>query len=132
MDSPSSAYLFLFRQATPEAYTALSPAQREQCLDEWNGWYEGLVAAGKVQHGNPLEPVGRVVSGSNGRVVDGPFAEAKEAIGGYFYLTVSDFDEATEIARRCPNLKYGMTVEVRPVAPVCPLAKLLGHETMRA
>ena len=52
-------------------------------------------------------------------MADGPFAESKEAIGGYFYLTVADENEAIEIAQQCPGLEYGAVVEVRPVADVC-------------
>ena len=60
---------------------------------------------------------GKVVSGADGRlVVDGPFAESKEAIGGYFLIAVADFDEAVAIAKQCPGLKYGAAVEIRPVA----------------
>ena len=57
------------------------------------------------------------------RVVDGPYAEAKEAVGGYLFLTVADLDEATEIAKQCPGLVHGLTVEVRPVADVSPMLK---------
>jgi hypothetical protein len=89
-------------------------------MQEWNAWYDGLAAQGKVQHGHPLEPQVRVVSGPRGeRVLDGPFAESKEAIGGYFLLTVADLEEATEIAQRCPSLRLGMTVEVRAIADAC-------------
>ncbi len=88
----------------------------------WNDWYDGLARAGKVQHGQPLELTGRVVSGERGQVVtDGPYAEAKEAVGGYFFLTVASLDEATDIARQCPGLPLGLTVEVRPVAAVSPV-----------
>jgi hypothetical protein len=52
-------------------------------------------------------------------VADGPFAESKEAIGGYFFLRVADEDEAIEIAQQCPGLEYGSVVEVRPVADMC-------------
>jgi len=48
------------------------------------------------------------------------FAESKEAIGGYFLLQVDDLEEAVEIAKRCPALEYGLEVEVRPLAEVCP------------
>jgi hypothetical protein len=129
----SNSYLLIFRDTTPGVYEAMSTAQRERCLADWNGWHDELAAAGKLDHGHPLEMHGRTVSGAAGeRVVDGPFAEAKEAIGGYFLLTVDDLDEATAIARRCPNLKNGMTVEVRPVGQVCDVAKSLGRESMRA
>jgi hypothetical protein len=132
VESNSSSYLLIFRDSSPEAYAAMTAEQRTQCLDQWNAWYDGLAAEGKLQHGHPLEMKGRVVSGARGeRVVDGPFAEAKEAIGGYFLLTVGSLDEATEIAQRCPNLRHGMSVEVRPVGACCPLAKSSGRTTMR-
>ena len=125
--------MLIFRDTTPDVYSAMSTAQREQCLADWNDWHDELSAAGKLKHGHPLERGGRVVSeSSDNRIVDGPFAETKEAIGGYFLLSVDDLDEATAIARQCPNLKNGMTVEVRPVGQACPVAKALGRETMRA
>jgi hypothetical protein len=52
-------------------------------------------------------------------VADGSFAESKEAIGGYFFLTVADENEAIEIAEQWPGLEYGSVVEVRPVADTC-------------
>jgi hypothetical protein len=64
-------------------------------------------------------------------VVDGPFAEAKEAIGGYFFLRVADIEEATEIAQRCPSLAHGMTVEVRPVAEACHALGVKGRPARR-
>jgi hypothetical protein len=120
MENKTSPYLLIFRDVSQDTYKAMSAAQRQQLMQQWNEWYDGLAATGKVQHGHPLEPQGRVVSGPRGgRVVDGPFAEATEAIGGYFLLTVADLNEATEIAQRCPSLQYGMIVEVRPIADAC-------------
>jgi hypothetical protein len=120
METKKSPYLLIFRDVSPDVYQTISPDERQKLMQQWNAWYDGLAAEGKVQHGHPLEPQGRVVSGARGeRVVDGPFAEAKEAIGGYFLLTVADIDEATEIAQRCPSLRLGMTVEVRAIAEAC-------------
>jgi hypothetical protein len=69
-------------------------------------------------------PEGKIVSGKNGQfVADGPFAESKETIGGYFLLSVESADEAIAIARECPGLAYGMRVEVRPVAAKCALGE---------
>ena len=83
--------------------------------------------------GSPLEPEGKVVSGKNGRVVaDGPFAESKEAIGGYFLLRVNTLDEAVAIAKACPGLPYGAVVEVRQVAEECPLVERLRGEAQLA
>jgi len=116
--------MLLFRNAGEESHRHLTPDERVQLTKKWNDWYEGLSKSGKVQHGRPLELGGRVVSGARGeRVVDGPYAEAKEAVGGYLFLTVRDLDEATEIAKQCPGLPIGLTVEVRPVADVSPVLK---------
>jgi len=94
------------------------------------GWFERLREEGKLRAGQPLERQGKIVSGKKGRTVaDGPFAESKEAIGGYFLLQVADLDEAVEIAQQCPILEYGSTVEVRPVAERCPTAERHGIET---
>jgi hypothetical protein len=120
----SSSFLLLFRNAGPETHAGLSPAEKEQLTKQWNDWYDALAANGKVQHGHPLALHGRVVSGARGQtVIDGPYAEAKEAIGGYFFLTVTDLDEATEIAKQCPSLPLGLTVEVRPIVDVSPVLR---------
>ncbi len=120
METKRSPFLLIFRDSSPATYQAMSAEQRQQLMQQWNAWYDGLAAQDKVQHGHPLEPQGRVVSGARGeRIVDGPFAEATEGIGGYFLLTVADLDEATAIAQGCPSLAYGMQVEVRPVAGAC-------------
>jgi hypothetical protein len=111
-------YLLLFRGNVWDR--GLSPAQLQKVVSDWMAWFERLKAEGKCLGGHPLEEEGKVVSGKQGRAVaDGPFAESKEAIGGYFYLQVADEDEAVEIARQCPGLEYGAVVEVRPVADVC-------------
>ncbi len=120
--TPRVPFLLLFRNAGPDVHAHLSPAQRDALTQQWNDWYDGLAAHGKVLHGQPLGLGGRVVAGPQGeRVSDGPYAEAKEVVGGYFLLSVADLDEATAIAQRCPGLPLGLSVEVRPVAPVSPV-----------
>jgi hypothetical protein len=127
METQTSPYLLIFREA-PDSYRGLSAEERQKLLHQWNEWYDGLARRGKVQHGHPLESQGRVVSGPRGeRVIDGPYAEAKEAIGGYFLLTVADLDEATAIAQKCPSLRYGLTVEVRPIAAACAAIGMRGR-----
>ena len=117
-----SPFLLLFRNAGPETHQHLTDEQRRQLTQQWNDWYDGLAKQGKVEHGRPLALGGRVVSGARGeRVTDGPYAEATEVVGGYFFVTVADLDEATEIAKRCPGLALGLTVEVRPIAEVSPV-----------
>jgi hypothetical protein len=112
-----SDYLLLFRGNVWDK--GLSPAQLQKVVSDWMAWFEQLKAEGKCTGGHPLEDEGKVVSGKQRTVADGPFAESKEAIGGYFYLTVEDENEAIEIARQCPGLEYGAVVEVRPVAEIC-------------
>ncbi len=114
--------MLLFRNAGPEPHAHLTPEQKTALAKQWNDWLEGLTAQNKVLHAHPLGLGGRVVSGPAGaRVTDGPYAEAKEAIGGYFFLTVADLDEATAIAKQCPGLPIGLTVEVRPVLNCSPV-----------
>jgi hypothetical protein len=98
----------------------LSPDEIQKMVTRWYAWFDRLTQEGKCKAGHPLEREGRIVSGRTGRTVaDGPFAESKEAIGGYFLLQVDELDEALEIAKQCPGLEYGIDVEVRPVAEQC-------------
>ena len=120
--SPVSPYLLFFRNTGPETHQLLSPEERQQLVTRWNSWFEGLLDEGKAVEGQPLERETRVVSGPGGaRIVDGPFAEAKEAIGGYVKLLVADLDEATAIAARHPGLAYGLIIEIRQMTPDCHL-----------
>lgn len=113
-------YMLLFRGN--DWAKGLSPEQMQKVAGQWMAWFERLTAQGKVIAGSPLENEGKVVSGKNGRIIsDGPFAESKEAVGGYFLLQVNNVDEAIAIAQECPGLAYGAKVEVRPVAESCPL-----------
>lgn len=112
----SSPFMLLFRNAGMDIHAHLTPEQKAGLAQKWNDWVERLTTQGKLSHAHPLGHGGRVVSGSvGGRVVDGPYAETKEAVGGYLFLTVADLDEATAIARQCPSLELGLIVEVRPV-----------------
>src|SRR6478609_6211013 len=113
-------YLLLFRGTAWDK--GMSPEEIQKVLGQFMGWFEKLNKEGKLKAGQPLQPEGKIVSGKNGRTVsDGPFAESKEAIGGYFLLKVADMDEALAIAKDCPILAYGSTVEVRPIAEQCPI-----------
>jgi hypothetical protein len=116
-----NGYMLIFRGT--DWHNELSPEQMQKVADAWMAWFRGLMDDGTVVAGNPLERTGKIVSGANGRVVsDGPFAESKEAIGGYFLLKVDTLDEAVKIAQQCPGLPYGARVEVRPVMAECPFS----------
>ena len=125
--TPKSDYMLLFRGTNWDK--ELSPEQLQKVVSDWAAWFERLTQEGKCKGGHPLQNEGKIVSGKKGRAVaDGPFAESKEAIGGYFYLQVADEDEAIAIAQQCPGLEYGCAVEVRPVAEMCTVrARTLEH-----
>lgn len=143
MSTPTekSDYLLLFRGTNWDK--GLSPEQIQKVVTDWYAWFERLKQEGRCSGGHPLMNAGKIVSGRKGRTVaDGPFAESKEAIGGYFYLHVADEAEAVAIAQQCPGLDYGAVVEVRPVAEMCSVrARAVGdgiitadiyHETVSA
>ena len=114
-------YLLLFRGDA--WYNRLSPEELQKAMSQFKDWFERLTAEGKLKAAQPLVREGRIVSGKQGRVVaDGPFAESKEAIGGYFLLAANSLDEAVAIAKSSPSLEYGTQIEVRPVAEECPMA----------
>ena len=127
-----NGYMLLFRGTQWDK--DLSPEEIQKMVTQWYAWFERLTQEGKCKAGHPLEREGKIVSGRSGRTVaDGPFAESKEAIGGYFLLQVDDLDEALDIAKQCPGLDYGIDVEVRPVAEQCSarvrLNEALAHAT---
>jgi hypothetical protein len=125
-----SEYMLLFRGT--DWHTGLSPQEIDQIVNRMKSWFDRLTAEGKAKAGKPLFHEGKIVSQKNGRsVVDGPFAESKEAIGGFFLLQVDSLDEAAEIAKEFPALAYGATVEVRPVAPECMVGETAQQRSAR-
>ena len=116
--SEKNEYMLLFRGNN--WHKGLSPEEMQKVMSQWMGWFERLSSEGKVTAGDPLESEARIVSKKNGQVVvDGIFAESKEAIAGFFRLKVDSLEEAEAIAKECPGLDYGTVVEVRPVAEHC-------------
>ena len=114
--SLASPYILIFRDTDPDRYKEMTADQRARYLKQWSDWYQRLAEQGKTKLCNPLAPERRLVSGSRGQhVVDGPFAESKEEIVGFFLLNVLDLEEATTIAKECPGLAQGMVVELRAV-----------------
>jgi hypothetical protein len=99
----------------------LSEPEREACYGESTQLARDLRAGGKYLSANPLHPVSmatsvRVREGKR-IVTDGPFAETREQLGGYFLVDAHDLDEALAIAERIPMARKG-TVEVRPVIEI--------------
>lgn len=117
MSTEKVDYLLLFRGTNWDK--GMSPEQIQKVVTDWYAWFDRLKREGRCSGGHPLQNSGKIVSGKNRAVSDGPFAESKETIGGYFYLHVADEAEAVSIAQLCPGLEYGVVVEVRPVADMC-------------
>ena len=112
--------MLLFRG--DEWFKELSPEKLQELMDQSKAWIDRLTAQGKVKGHQALRREGAVLSGGNRRVVsDGPFAESKEAIGGYLVVSAASLAEAIALAQESPSLKYRTTIEVRPVAEECPL-----------
>ena len=126
----NNGYLLIFRST--DWYKGLSPEQMQQIADTWMAWFNRLKDEGKCAGGNPLEREGKIVSGKNRAISDGPFAESKETIGGYFLLKVGTMDEALAIAKDCPGLPFGIRVEVRPVAGECPMVEEVREAALAA
>jgi len=107
-----SEFVFLYRGGSREG----SPEQMQQVLQKWMAWFKDLADKGHLKdRGQPLDRAGKVVKGAQKTVTDGPFAEAKDVIGGYTLIEARDLDEAVELSKGCPILQREGAVEVRPV-----------------
>ena len=85
-------------------------------MQKWVAWMKDLSARGHVKDGgHPLERTGKVVRGPGKGVTDGPFAEAKDLVGGYTLVQAKDISQAAELAQGCPILERGGAVEIRPI-----------------
>jgi len=119
-ETTTDEYMLLFRG--PHWDQGLSTDELQKAMDNVMAWFERLNQRGKVKGAQPLSAQGRTISGTNGQfVVDGPFTETKEAVGGYLVLQADSFEEAVEVARTNPALRYGVSVEVRPILAECPI-----------
>lgn len=94
---------------------SMSPDVMQRQMERWRGWIADLAKQGKFKGGDPLEDGGRTLAGKSKSVTDGPYAEAKDLVGGYLLVTAASLDEATEMARGCPIFEANGTVEVRTV-----------------
>jgi len=97
-----------------------SPAQARETLSAYAAYVEALQQAGVLRGSARLRPSSmaasvRVASGKT-EVLNGPYAETREQLGGYFLIDVPDLDSAIQWASRCPGASFG-TVEVRPIWP---------------
>jgi len=104
--------------AEEAGWTRLTPEQQKQGVAAYGAYTEALNAAGVRIASDRLRPIAtatsvRVVNGET-KVLDGPYAESKEQLGGFYMIDVPDLDTALSWAARCPAADYG-TMEVRPI-----------------
>lgn len=94
-----------------------SPEELALSQDHYLNWMQSLKAQGKLLGGTRLiSRSGRILTRTKNKlVIDGPFAETKETIGGEFILTAADYDEAIKLAQDCPLLAHGGSIEVREI-----------------
>jgi hypothetical protein len=109
----TSEYLLLIRNTAWQK--DFSAAQIEKVLNEFSGWVERLKKEGKIKVAVPLEHRGKLFESQN-VMVDGPFIEAKEAVAGLIIFEAENMEDAIEFANSATCLKFGQTLELRPIA----------------
>ena len=92
-----------------------TPENMQLSMGKWMAWIDKLAKEGKYDSGEPLMPGGKIISGASKTVTDGPFAEAKEIVGGYFIVNAADYNEAVAICNDYPDYENGGKVQVRHV-----------------
>jgi hypothetical protein len=110
-------YLLLIYDAE-KTINALPEAEQHQMYADYMTFTKEITASGHFKGGDALQPVHtattvRIRDGKTA-ITDGPFAETREQLGGYYLIEAKDLDEATRIAARLPSAKYG-SIEIRPV-----------------
>jgi hypothetical protein len=111
-------YLFLLHE-DPSRYAELSPAEMQAIIEKYSAWAGKIAAQGRLRGGEKLQDgTGRRVHTVNGKltVTDGPYAEGKEVVGGYFIVEADNFEQAVELASDGPHVEHGV-VEVREIEP---------------
>jgi hypothetical protein len=109
-------FMFIFRGG--ETMEDASPETMQAHFGKWKAWIDEIAAKGKYSTGDPLVPGGAVVSGADKKITDGPFAEGKELIGGYFIIKAESLEDAIEISKDCPDLEMDGSVEIREIMEV--------------
>lgn len=106
---------------------ARSPEEIQAAIDAFYVWYERLVAEGRFKRGQRLATGRRLVTRAG--ITDGPFTEAKEIIGGYWFIVAVSLEEAAAIASQNPCLACGLSYEIRPIETERASAYRISNET---
>jgi hypothetical protein len=93
-----------------------SPEQMQKQTQKWMSWIKELGERGHLKDaGHPLDRTGKIVKGAPKMIIDGPFAETKDIVGGYSLILAKDLSQAADLTAGCPILDIGGFVEVRPI-----------------
>jgi len=106
-------YMLIFHGDSSK--TPASPEEMQNNMNKWMAWIDKLGKSNQYVSGEPLLPGGKLISGSSKKVIDGPYTEGKEIVGGYFIINAKDIDGAVAIAKDCPDYEIGASVQVRQV-----------------
>jgi hypothetical protein len=109
-------YMLLLR-SEPEVFSSLSPEEIQGILSRFAKWRESLTADGRKPEGQKLrDGTGRLMKVSDGKLIvtDGPYAETREIVGGYFAYDAENYEQAVELAKECPVLSFG-PIEIREI-----------------
>jgi hypothetical protein len=99
----------------PGVFAGLSPAEMQRIVERYIAWTDRLRSAGKLKQGAKLKDgEGRILwgVGKNLKVTDGPYAETKEIVGGFWIVEAAGYDEAARLCADCPHLEFG-TLSIR-------------------
>ena len=108
----------LMTYVNENGWSKMTPAEQQQGAAAYMGYGEALKKAGALVGSNRLQPTSTAttvrIANSKSQVLDGPYVDSKEQLGGYFLIDVKDLDAAISWAARCPSAQHG-AVEVRPI-----------------
>jgi len=109
--------LLYYTEEAEAAFAALTPEDRKAAIKKYKDFAERLAAEGRLIDAEGLKDFGKVVRKKQGviTVTDGPYALAKEMVGGFYLFTAASLEEATELAKECPALETGGTIDVREI-----------------
>lgn len=108
-------FMYLYRGYEQPA----SPEELQKKTAKWMDWLKDLSDKGHLKSlGEPLHPDGKVVKGAKKQVIDGPYAEAKDVVGGYSIILAKDIEQAVSFTLGCPIFEDDGSVEVRPIGQI--------------
>jgi len=109
--------LLYYSEESEAAFDALPADERRAAIQKYKDFAERLAAEGRLIDAEGLKTSGKVVRKKQGEisVTDGPYTLVKELVGGFYLFTAANLEEATELAKQCPALETGGTIDVREI-----------------